>query len=509
MKKLLLLTALTAATLSTGAQTTLFPARNAVGVNVDTHLVLTFDSEPTIGTSGFIRVFEQGTDRLVDCLDLSIPAGPTERRQNPEADYTKRPYEYTATGFTNANTEPGTPSGTNKRDTSRYQLNIIGGFTDGFHFYPVIVHERTATIYLHNNLLEYGKSYYVTIDPGVIAASGFEGIDRQHAWRFSTRESAPTDRQLVVSADGRGDFNTVQGALDHIPDFTPLAAVQTTEDTESAGRWHIFIRNGVYEEIVYFRNKRSVTIEGESRDGVLIHYANCEVFNPHPWEVKTNENVGTFPSRRASFMCDNSYDITLMSLTLRTDRYGQAEGLLIMGGDNKLYDVTIIGTGDALQVNGTTYFENCTIDGAGDTIMGRGPAFFRGCTITSAGYILRPRNTAKNHGYVFVDCRFTGKGGRDGGPTVLGRSPMNETYPAVETVLIDCTLENITPEAWGPIEYNPSAARLWEYNSRGADGKPVDVSRRHPATRQLDAVKDAELIRRYRNPFYVLETNAR
>lgn len=507
MKKLLLLAVLTAAALSAGAQTVRFPAQNAAEVNIDTHLTLTFDGEPTLGTGGMIRVFEQGTDRPVDSLDLSVPAGPVERRQNPEADYTKVPYEYRTAGHTNANTAPGTPSGTNQRDTARYQLDIIGGFTDGFHFYPVIVHGRTATIYLHHNLLEYGKSYYVTIDDGVIAAPGFRGIGREDPWRFSTRKEAPTGRRLVVDADGRGDFNTVQGALDHIPDFTPAAVVQTAEDTESAGRWHVIIRNGEYEEIVYFRNKRGVTIEGESREGVLIHYANCEVFNPHPWEVKTNENVGTFPSRRASFMCDNGYDITLTSLTLRTDRYGQAEGLLIMGGGNKVFDVTVIGSGDALQVNGTTWFENCLIDGAGDTVMGRGPAFFRGCTIASAGYILRPRNTEKNHGYVFVDCRFVGKGGRDGGPTVLGRAPMNGIYPAVETVLIDCTLENIAPEAWGPIEGDYSKARLWEYNSRGADGRPIDVSRRHPASRQLDATRDAELIRRYRNPFLVLETS--
>ncbi len=504
MKKHFLLTAALVGVASFGvrAQEALFPARNAAGVNVDTHLVLEFAEPPVVGNNGCIRVYEEGTGRLVDCLDLSIPAGPTESRKNPEADYTPVPYRYEASDRTNANTVPGTPSGCNRRDEGNYQLNIIGHFTDGFHFYPVIVHGKTATVYLHNNLLEYGKSYYVTMDEGVLTADGFKGFAAENPWRFSTKEKPSVrGRKIVVSADGTADFNTVQGALDYIPDFTPLTLEQKTENTDDNGGWHIYIRNGDYEEIVYFRNKRHVTIEGESREGVVVHYPNCEVFNPHPWEVKTNECVGTFPSRRASFMCDNGYGITLMNLTLRTDCRGQAEALLIMGVDNRVYNVTIDGSGDALQVNGPTYFENCSILGHGDTVMGRGPAFFRNCTITSPAYITRPRSTEKNHGYVFVNCTFNGQGDR----AILGRTPANDIYPAAEAVLIDCVLDNIVPEGWGPLEGDVSKARLWEYNSRHADGTPVDVSKRHPASRQLDRVKDAEIIERCSNPFYVLQ----
>jgi pectinesterase len=46
--------------------------------------------------------------------------------------------------------------------------------------------------------------------------------------------------------------------------------------------------------------------------------------------------------------------------------------------------------------------------------------------------------------------------------------------------------------------------RFWEYNSRNVDGTPVDVSQRHPASRQLDKVKDAETIANYRKPSFVL-----
>ena len=47
-----------------------------------------------------------------------------------------------------------------------------------------------------------------------------------------------------MRADGTGDFNTVQSAIDFIPDHNPK-------------RVTIFTKNGVYEEIVYFCNRRA------------------------------------------------------------------------------------------------------------------------------------------------------------------------------------------------------------------------------------------------------------
>ena len=70
-----------------------FPADKAREVNPDTHLILTFSSKPTLGTSGQIRIYDAANDRLVDVLDLSIPPGPTIPNRTP-APYTPVPYEY-------------------------------------------------------------------------------------------------------------------------------------------------------------------------------------------------------------------------------------------------------------------------------------------------------------------------------------------------------------------------------------------------------------------------------
>lgn len=475
----------------------LFPANGAVDVNTDTHLVLTFDREVTVGQKGFIRIYNKKTGRMVDQLDLSIPAGPTQGQVVPPgSDYLRSPYVYDQPRVSNRDTKPGTPSAPypqgSPESATAYQLTIIGGFSDGFHFYPVIVHGNRATIYLHHNLLDYDTEYYVTIDRDVI--NGFEGIKGKKAWTFRTKAKAPEaqQRHLTVRADGTGDFSTLQGALDFIPDFV----------ADESGRWTVDIADGDYEELVYFRNKNYVSIIGQSREGVRIHYPNNEVFNPHPPLIKTNERPGTFPSRRAAVAADNCRHLILKNLTLKTDCFGQAEGFLINGDHNYAENLHIIGSGDALQANGSAYWMNCIIEGHGDTILGRGPSFFNGCTLTSRGAFMWIRNTADNHGNVFLSCTFNGEG-KD---AVLARLPDNKgrNYPHAECVLLNCTLNNIPAAGWGPIDESARTARMVEFNSRDAQGNLIDTSRRHSLSRQLHPLTDAEEIARYSDFRYVL-----
>jgi hypothetical protein len=172
------------------------------------------------------------------------------------------------------------------------------------------------------------------------------------------------------------------------------------------------------------------------------------------------------------------------------------------GQRNILDNVRVIGFGDALQVNGSTYIVDSIIEGAGDTILGRGPAFFERCTLRSRSIFMWIRNTAANHGNVFKDCVFIGTAE----PTVLARSPKNgnSTYPYAEAVLLNATLTGIRPEGWGPADEG-GKVHFWEYNSRNADGSPVDVSKRSPLSRQLDKIKDARLISEYSSPAFVLD----
>lgn len=478
---------------------TLFPAHHATDVNPDTHLVLTFPSPPTLGTSGQIRIYDTADGRLVDTLDLSIPPGPSVGIQIPARPaYTPLPYEYPSRHCTNANTIPGTPSGAARATPPTYQLTIIGGFSDGFHFYPVILHGNVATIYPHNNLLEYNKTYSVQIDPGVLslADNSFSGTGPENSWTFTTKAAPPPANAswLVVSGDGSGDFNTVQGAVDFIPDHNPE-------------RVTVFIKNGIYEEIVYFRNKTNITFLGEDRDQVVVCYPNNEVFNPHPEDVATNEMSGTFPQRRVAFMADHCSGLQLVNFTVITTapRPGQAEALLVVGGQNILSHLTIDGSGDALQASDPTYVGDSQITGDGDNILGRGPVFFERCElVTTGGPHMWIRNTAANHGNIFVNCTFRTTGSRQ---AVIARSPTNhgKNYPYSEAVLIHCALAGVSPEGWGPVGGDLSNVHYWEYRSTNlSDGSPADVSQRSPASRQLTLEQDAAILANYTNPSYVL-----
>lgn len=473
----------------------LYPANGAKLVNPDVKLKLTFTEPPKVGTSGKIRIIDAETGKIADELDMSIPAGPV-RPVDPTIrakGYITAPYRYERKQRpTNRDTKPGTPSGGATSRSSDFQLTIIGGFTDGFHFYPITVDGNTATIHPHHDMLESGKRYFVEIDPGVLTTTdGFDGI-RRGSWSFETKywshTPRPEARDLTVAADGTGDFDTVQGAMDFVPD-------------NGKKRVTVKVKNGVYEELVYFRNKANVTLIGESREKTIVRYANSEVFNPHPANIRTNEAEGTFPSRRAAFTADNSNDIHIVNMTIQTTRTGQAEGLLITGDRNILSNVSIIGSGDALQANGRVYMVDSSIDGHGDTILGRGTLYCERCTIRSTQVFMWPRNKQGVHGNVFKDSTFISVGGS----YTIARAPKNgdSTYPFAEVVLLNTTMENISSAGWSTADLGGNV-RFWEFNSKDKNGKPIDVSQRVAWSRQLDRVKDAKVIANYSRPEFVL-----
>jgi hypothetical protein len=468
---------------------TIFPKNNARGVNPDTHLVLTFPSAPTLSKSGQIRIYDAAGHKLVDTLDLSLPAGP---------DPTRRVAPVTQ-GITLDASVPTSPTTTTPAvritpaDLHNYQLTTIGGL-ENFHFYPVIIHGSVATIYPHNRVLRYGHKYMVQIDPGVFAGVGvFTGFTTDHDWTFRTKRTPPPadTTRVVVAADGSGDFSTVQGAVDFVPDHP-------------AHRVTIFIRNGTYEEIVFFRNKSNLTFRGEDREKVQVGYANNSAFNP--------PQPG--PNRRCAFSAYESRDIELTNFSVNNYAYGQAEGLLLYGSRIVVSHMNIKGSGDALNLRGPVYLTDSRIVGDGDTILGVGPAFFNHCEIQSIGPYMWIRNTEANHGNVFVNCTFitrerpTAQFRAPGAPqAVLARLPNNHglNYPYAEAVLINCRLKGVPQIGWGPIEDDTSHLHLWEFNSTDLEGGPIDVTQRHAVSKQLTLPQDAETIANYSNPGFVLD----
>ena len=69
---------------------------------------------------------------------------------------------------------------------------------------------------------------------------------------------------------------------------------------------------------------------------------------------------------------------------------------------------------------------------------------------------------------------------------------------------IELYIGNIPAFGWGEIDDSAKTATILEFNSHDAEGKPIDTSKRNLLMRQLDPIRDAELIGRYSDSHWVL-----
>jgi polygalacturonase/pectin methylesterase-like acyl-CoA thioesterase len=457
--------------------------------NPDTRLTITFNQTPTVGVQGYIRIYDAANDTVVDTIDL---VAATALRDTLRA------------------------SSTLSTQLLPVQTKPIGGIVTNFDYYPVTISGNTATIYPRNGVLAYGKTYYVKVEAGAfVNASGeaFAGITDAATWRFSTKTAGPASgaTRLTVAADGTGDFDTVQAALDFIP------ANNTTPTV-------INVKNGTYFEQVAFQSKHFVTVVGQDSDQTVIVYPNNNTFN----------NVsGVY--HRGTFLAQSVHDFTIANLTVSnsTPQNGsQAEALIINGssptvGHNIVTRCKFYSYQDTVQFNKQTYVSDSTIWGDVDFMWGDGPAFLENCDIRilrSGSYFTQIRNGSGNHGYVFVNCRFTAPAGITG--TFLGRiDPTAANFPFSEVVVLDSTFGDPANNAFLNTTSGVSGANYlggwWLLNNVGsASGAPtvhnwtnhlVNATGNALTNPNADAFTtmptDAATQANYRNAAWVLNSN--
>jgi pectin methylesterase-like acyl-CoA thioesterase len=431
------------------------------GVCVDTPLRVTFAQPPVLGTSGAITV-RRANGSVADRIDLADPASAVK--------------------------------------------NIGGALSDSglpheFRYLPVTVDGDTATITPHHEL-DPGQTYYVTVDPGLF--TGFAGIADPRAWRFTTRPAQRRTDRVVVAADGTGDFCTVQGAIDAVPDG----------NTDPV---HIDVRPGTYTEIDYIRPDRPhITITGAGADRTVIQYANNDRLNGDA-ALTGGGPADVCPRRvlavpdvhncwRALFGVDAD-DVTLTDLTLHnTTPFGgtQAEAFRGNGQHITLNRVVLASFQDTLRLQGTGFVTDSTVSGDVDFVWGTGTAFLQDTTLESAhaGFVTQIRNDT-NNGDVFLRDRLTRAAGVADGTVYLGRIQTGR-FPRSQAVYVDTAMDtHILPVGW---QITPNDCALapdladWEYHSTDLAGHPVDTSGRLPCSRQLDNVA----ARRWSDPGFVL-----
>ena len=454
--------------------THLFPAPGSIAVNPDTPLRLTFSTAPALGEAGQFRIHDAATQSIVATIEVAAVVA----------------------------------------------TKTIGGL-DHYNYYTLLITDREVTLCPPPGALTYGHRYYVTADAGVLknATELFSALESPTAWSFTTKSSplAAGATRLSVTADGSGDFCTVQAALDYIPggNTSPVT---------------LFVHKGTYREIIFFTDKHGVTILGEDRQETIIAYPNNAKFNGsggNPFAGRTPNPSGEAPKRggsiyrRGMFLAHRVNDFTLANLTLHntTPQGGtQAEALIVNGttiAHTIIKDVDFYSFQDTIQINGQAYLSNCLIEGDVDFMWGTGPSFFENCTarsLRSGAYFTQIRNPATNHGFVYLRCRF------EGAPSVLDNYLSRiepHRFPHSEVVLVDCVLGPVAGAVGWQLQPAPAGTppglttdlQFWEHNSRTPTGEFADVSQRHPASRQLKSPSDDALIADYRNPTFVLGGN--
>ena len=397
---------------------------------IDAPLVLKFDSAPSLGNSGLIKIFKaDGTE--VDRIDLADIAKVTILESGimvPKEQVTS--------------------------STKHTFMDVLtcGGRTRTVHYTPLKVKGNTLEIRHHSGVLDFDSEYYVTVDQSVCGKAVGAG-----EWKIFTKKAPSSAKELVVATDGHGDFCTIQGALSYA-------------DKNGAS---IAISPGTYEEMLYLRDKAGITLTSSNRNKVKIIYPN-------------SENYMSGSSVRCLFLVENCDNLLLEKLTIEnsfysSDHKGQAECIYFNSGNNThkltIDDCSLISWQDTFLCKGQVWVHSSLIAGHCDFIWGYPKAcFFDNCEIRSraAGYIVQARiQSASDKGFVFYNCNLTAEDGVGANSVYLARSAgQAECYDNV--VYVNCTMSSaIRTEGWlgnpAPNPAVPTATSGWrEYGSKGS-----------------------------------------
>lgn len=425
----LVVTAALAALASSGAHAGPFlPDTGTTAAHSDTRLQITFDAAPGLGSTGRIRVFKtNGT--LVDTIDVS--------------DAVSKAGGENQTLYSARNTEIDKLGG-NVSSLTRWRF---------VYYRPVVISGNTASIKLHDGVLQPNTDYFVNIDNGVfsgnVGGANFNGVSGTNAWTFRTKGAPASSTSVTVDDDGTADFRSVQGALNWI-----MQNGCTTCANANAAKT-ITIKNGNYRELLFLRDVNNLTIAGESRTGVKVFYDNSDSFNPGTGGGTTSAgttllgagpNVGTrryLGGGRNVLLAESADQLRLTNFTLwnahpkKSGWNNQAETMYfnsssLNGSRLSATSMNFMSTQDTLLLKGWTWFYNSYISGDVDFIWGTPyAAMFEqselhtivdGTNASSGGYIFQSRAAYGYPGFVVLNSKLTADAAIPAGSTWLARS---------------------------------------------------------------------------------------
>lgn len=231
----------------------------------------------------------------------------------------------------------------------------------------------------------------------------------------------------IVSANGQGDYKSIQEAVDNLRAFSPVPHT-------------LYVKPGVYKEkIVIPTWLTNLTIIGEDLEKTII------VWDDYSGKTK---KLTTFNSYT---ILVSGNDITFKNITIENNAepLGQAVAIHIEGDRVVFENCKILGNQDTVYLGregARIFFHNCYINGTTDFIFGPSTAYFKDCIIHSKrnSYITAASTPEFiKYGFVFDNCKLTADA--DVTKVYLGR-PWRDF---AKTVYINCQMDkHIRDEGW-------------------------------------------------------------
>ncbi|GMH29712.1 hypothetical protein Nepgr_031555 [Nepenthes gracilis] len=213
-----------------------------------------------------------------------------------------------------------------------------------------------------------------------------------------------SSRRIVVDQSGRGDFWTVQSAIDSVP-------------SGNADWITIIVKAGVYKEKVKIESEKEfIKLLGEGMHTTSIVWGDHE---DATFSSFANNSIAV----GISFV--NSYNYPKV---MDHSKILPALAARVSGDESLFYRCGFFGVQDTLwDDHGRHYFKKCRIEGAIDFIYGAGQSIYESCVLqvnaemaglTSGAYLVAQgrESEADAGGFVFKGCMVTG------GLTYLGRA---------------------------------------------------------------------------------------
>ncbi|CAN1255779.1 Putative pectinesterase 11 [Linum perenne] len=250
-------------------------------------------------------------------------------------------------------------------------------------------------------------------------------------------------RLIRVDQTGRGDFESIQEAIDSIP----------SRNSELVFIW---VKPGVYvEKVVVPFDKPFITLGGTKAA------ANDTI-------VTWSEKGGIFESATVSVLAPY-FVARYLTIQNTYGSGGKAVALRVSGDKAAFHDCRILSYQDTLlDDRGSHYYRNCYIEGAIDFICGDASSLFEKCHIHSLsrknGSITAHDKDSESEktGFVFLGCKVTGVG-----TTLLGRAWGSYSRVVYAYSYLGSTILPIGWSDWGDKSKQSRTVFYGEYKNYG------------------------------------------